>query len=695
MKPERDDPIFDAAIEEVVTGRGAPDLQKPIMDKYEARNLAEPVHGAATPGAALSTGAVVPPPVGAYEPPVQRSRSGRSANNPYTKTTIRWGNLAIAVTLLLACGVIGVLALRSSGDPDEQPPIVHHDDPPDGPPKKQPDNSVAHQQGHGTGGGLNKPPDFSNPAVVASGTPMQLQPLSVAKRLPLTQVVHVVGDNLSTGWQQADITPSPVADDAKWCRRTYLRIVGRIPTVKELQTFTSDRRQNKREVLVDQLLEDDAFPRHWAEQWTNTLIGRRGGMDGQKLVNREGMQQYLLVAFGENRPWDQIVKELVSATGANTPGTPGFNGATNFILSGLESKATVATSKTSRIFLGVQMQCMQCHNHLKTGEGQHNFWQLNAFFQQAASQRDDKGIVRLVNRDAPNNPDDPENSGVFYERPDSTLAIAYPVFIDGTEMPKSGRILESNRRRYLAEYISTSPNFARAMVNRYWAHFTGYGFTNPIDDMGPHRPVSHPELLDHLAAQFVAHGYDHRALVRWIALAEGFRRDAQLTKGNAKDDPSIGNAPLFSRYYTRQLGPEEIFQSLDVLSGSSSAGDASKLARRSWLDDFARKLHTDDQTEENSFDGTISQAVKIINSPIMEAATSNQPGTMLHRVINSDLSNEDKVKHLFLAALAREPAPSELQKSIKLLTGDQAKQGVALTDIWWALLNSNEFILDH
>jgi len=292
-------------------------------------------------------------------------------------------------------------------------------------------------------------------------------------------------------WDDYELQPSRDASDSEWCRRVHLDIIGRIPTVKETTAFLSDRSEGKRKKLVDALLYDDQyteeFARNWTTVWTNLLIGRTGGNDRDSMISREGMQKFIRDWFAEEKPYDKFVYELVTATGATTPGEENFNGATNFLIDKVNpEKASLATSATAKTFLGLQIQCTQCHNHPFNDWKQQKYWEMNAFFRQVKADTGgmrvrDGAVATLLDRDfRGENGKDPDKAEIFYEQRNGLVSVAYPVFVDGQEIDPNGRVSEVNRRKELADMLIKSPFFAKSMVNRTWAHFLGYGVQSLI-----------------------------------------------------------------------------------------------------------------------------------------------------------------------------------------------------------------------
>jgi hypothetical protein len=193
-------------------------------------------------------------------------------------------------------------------------------------------------------------------------------------------------------WQEYGLRPSPPEADAKWLRRLFLDLVGRIPTLDETQEYLSERRSDKRRQWVDRLLYDEryveAYANHWGTIWSNLLIGRSGGTENNSLTSRAGLGKYLRDSFAANQPYDVMVYELITATGTTTPDSPQFNGATNFLVDKVnQDEAVAATAAVSKIFLGLQVQCTQCHDHPFNAWKQRKFWEFNAFFRQTRALR--------------------------------------------------------------------------------------------------------------------------------------------------------------------------------------------------------------------------------------------------------------------------------------------------------------------
>lgn len=550
--------------------------------------------------------------------------------------------------------------------------------------------------------------NFSTPTPVAMRL---ILPLLVAACVLTGPVIagspiELINESIEQNWRDFEIQPSKVVEDDIWCRRVFLDLIGRIPTLAELNEFKSDRGDDARENLVNRLLHDDryteAYARHWSTVWSNLLIGQTGGDDRRSMISRDGMAKYLRDAFASNKPYDNLVHDVITATGSAKPGTENFNGAVNFLIDKVnEEKGTLATSSTSRIFLGLQVQCTQCHDHPFNQWKQQKFWEFNSFFRQTRSLRRfvegsrDIDHGELVDEDFEGEAYDPDNALVYYEKRNGEIEAAYPVFTDGTQIPVSGFLSEVNRREQLASKVLASEFMDKMIVNRMWAHFLGYGFTRPIDDLGPHNAPTHPQLLESLAKEFRGSSYDMKELMRWITLSKPYQLSSHLGKSNQTDDPTIGETPKFSRFYLRQMSAEQLYASMVTVSGAEGTGsyEQQESQRRRWLTQFVTAFGNDEGAEMTSFNGSIPQALMMFNGELTTAAISQSPGTVLDQVSSQGRNAVDRLNTLFQIGLSRTASPAEQKVASAIYRIDGEK--MMLQDMWWAILNSNEFILQH
>jgi hypothetical protein len=250
-----------------------------------------------------------------------------------------------------------------------------------------------------------------------------------------------------------------------------------------------------------------------------------------------------------------------------------------------------------------------------------------------------------------------------------------------------------NRRRELASLIRSHPLFPKAVVNRVWTYFLGYGFTAPVDDFGAHNPPTHPALLDGLSQRFTEYSYDLKSLMRWIVLSKPYSLSSRMKGGTTTDAPDSGGQPHFSRFYVRQMQPEQLYDSLLIATKADQSDSVGRQDR--WLSQFVIAFGTDEGDSSTTFNGTIPQILMLFNGDLIQAATSLDQDGFLDQIVAANQTNRDKINALYVAALARWPSSSELRYANRLLLARKGQVKEALQDVWWALLNSNEFILNH
>lgn len=511
-------------------------------------------------------------------------------------------------------------------------------------------------------------------------------------------VVRFINDELSAGWTANSVTPAVRATDSQWVRRLYLDLAGRIPTADEAVAFLSDTGPTRDASLVSNLTADAQFSGHLATVWMNLLVGRSQERD----IDRGALYAYLVGQFRDNRPWADTVGDLLAATG-----TQSDNGAANFLLAHMNSQAVPATAIASRIFLGEQLQCSQCHTHPDVKNWtQERFWELNAFFQQCEIVTRTQVDPRSgKNRHVRELVDKPTGGPTYYETLGGVMKVTFPKF-DGQDVGADPQV---NRRQELVRLLASGyrPQMARAFVNRMWGQFFGHAFTRQPDDMGPHSPASHPHLLDGLTEAFVASGYDVRRLVQWICLSDAYRLDSTLGDGNRTDVPEEGGTPLFSRMYVKPMTVEQLYDSVLVASGGRKRiGAVLDDDREVFVQQFFTAVETEENSECSTFDGSLPQALAMMNGPEVLEALAADDRSLLGRVLQGQEPEDEKIERLCLATLSRYPTVDEmttirqlLRRHVKQQTERDVPARVAvnegLRDIYWAYLNSSEFSVNY
>ncbi len=694
---EFDNPIFDIMLEELLGTAAPPDMSTEILSKLNGDKM-EMVS------------------------PVSITRGHQK------KRTAPWAPLSFALSAaacILAFFAISLNSNSSLTPKEEGRDLAAKSNTPEIPAKTDGVAAVTRQ---------NQQPPNDNPkteqlkpmAIIASDNPPSVETLTPSLKpepstwqhplafvstetiRPMSEqdILTSIARELSKQWKEQGVTPSEFASDLKWVRRVYLRLIGRVPTTNELTPFFDGKSgPDKRETLVNRLLfssqYSEEYLQHWTNLWTNTLIGRHGGT-GKDKANRAGLAKYIYASLQANKPYNQIVRELIAATGDSRPDSDRFNGAVNFLLASVNGDdTTLATARTTSIFLGQKLQCAQCHNHPSSDIAQNQFWEMDAYFSQlhiSPTSKDEQSGYSLSNKDFQGVETPGGDAGNYFEQSNGVARLAFPAFLGHPEPSASGAVDNFDRRSRLAALVSNSPLLERTLVNRMWSHFFGYGFTSNVDDMGPHVQVSHPQLLESLANQTRANKHNLKSVLKWLALSDPFLRSSIYSPSNGIDSPELGDQPLFSRYYSRQLEPEEVYQSLLALSGTLRTPDSfgqQQLAQRSWLGQFTRQRETDEAEEISSFKGDIQQSLILMNGELMKKATKLESKTVLGKIVASANLTQVKVQQLFMAALARHPSKEELAKIKQLSLQAPADEQQFLQDIWWALLNSSEFILDH
>ena len=291
--------------------------------------------------------------------------------------------------------------------------------------------------------------------------------------------------------------------------------------------------------------------------------------------------------------------------------------------------------------------------------------------------------------------DVPTDRWSTYDKRDAKVGTVPPTFLDGRKIsPKP----DVNRREALGRFITEPSNdqFARAYVNKMWGHFFGRGFVQPVDDFGTQNPASHPELLDKLAQQFKESGYDTKALIRWIMNSEAYSLTSASTKDNEKDET------LFSHMNLKPMTPEQLFDSLIVATAAHKAGGGEDQGRRrdAWLGQFVIAFANDEGEESLNFQGTIPQALMMMNGELMEKAVGGRSGSFLADLLERGRLQAKGsiegyvVNNIYLAALSRYPTSRELAAARGFLSNNPDTICV-MEDMFWALLNSNEFVLNR
>ncbi|HKB41309.1 MAG TPA: DUF1553 domain-containing protein [Gemmataceae bacterium] len=465
--------------------------------------------------------------------------------------------------------------------------------------------------------------------------------------------------------------PAPLADDAEFFRRVHLDLAGRIPSVTEIRDFLDDEQPDKRRVWVDRILQADpddasykeAYINHFANVWRAWLLAQTGQ---QAQVQQPALETWLRQRIKAKIGYDRLVRELLTQPGNQGVG-PGQGSAAVFYQAN-ENKPENLAGSTARLFLGVKLECAQCHDHPFDKWTRTQFWEYAGFFTDLTPQGK-RGEIKL---------------------PGKALVIRAR-FLDGKE-PKWND--PTRTRPTLADWMTVADNpfFARAIVNRMWSHFFGVPLVHQAEGTTDDTPAAHKELLDELARQLVAHKYDLKFLIRAITASEAYQRSSAVTHPSQKDARLLARMPL------RGLSPEQLFDSLaEATEYRDSASNPPGLfvgvqgARNRFLAKFAA------QDQKTDYETSILQALYLMNNEFIADRTSLEKNRTLATLAEQRTSTARKVESLYLVVLSRKPRPEESERFGKYVekggpAGDPKK---ALADVFWVLLNSPEFILNH
>jgi hypothetical protein len=495
-----------------------------------------------------------------------------------------------------------------------------------------------------------------------------------------------IDKHLEAKFKIAKARPAPAADDAEFVRRVYLDLGGRIPKVSEVRAFLRNKRLNKRRILVDRLLASSNYVNHFTNVWRTLLLPNNNNQQVQFLGPQ--LENWVRTRLRENVSYDKMVRDLIITPVAQNQrvmrGQPGFDQNAAAFFQANELKSDNLAAATSRIFLGVKLECAQCHNHPFAQWTRKQFWEYTAFFAGIKPQQVDGGVFSPATDDQ----------------------SIRDILIPGTEKKLAARFLDGGKpeweegvgtRAILAKWMTAADNpfFAKAAVNRSWEHFFGIGLVDPVDDARDENPPSHPELLEDLAKAFADQKFDMKFLIRAITSTKAYQRSSTMTH-KSQEDPRI-----FARMSLKGLSPEQIFDSLAVATGyrgnnpmiGQGFGFNNNSPRAEFLAKFANPV--DRRTEPQT---SILQALALMNGQFITEATSLDRSETLAGVVDAPFMDyPDKLNALYLAALGRPMRPSEESRLVPYVKsgGPSRKSDKALADVFWVLLNSSEFILNH
>lgn len=513
---------------------------------------------------------------------------------------------------------------------------------------------------------------------------------------PADALAAVIDKHLAKDWEARGIIPAETTDDAEFVRRVYLDIIGRAPKASESREFIDDKAPDKRAKLVEYLLKMPGYANYFASvtraQWLpQTMNNFQLAQFGVQF------EQWLRAQYRANTPADQVVRKIltlkVNVNNQNpmfrfvqpTGGDADSQNIAGFFQAN-EGRAENMGSTVSRLFLGVKLECAQCHDHPFAPYTRDQFWQFAAFFAELNPLAGPRpGFVGPVQ---------PQSDRNTINIPNTERKVT-ATFFDGT---KPNWTPDRLPREELTDWLvsAQNPYFAKNMANRVWAHFFGIGILDPVDEPGENNPPSHPELMNELGQAFAENGFNTQYLIRAITRSKAYQLTSKMTH------PGQADPRRFARMNLKGLTPAQLFDSLVAATGFREPAAFRNQqnfgfvqpgnARSEFLNRFASNERP---TEMNT---TILQALMLMNGKFIGDQTDLAKSEVLGAIVDMPgWDTKQRVTNLFLTAFARKPTPEELDKFTSYVdrggaTGDKKK---ALADVFWVLLNSPEFLFNH
>jgi hypothetical protein len=512
-------------------------------------------------------------------------------------------------------------------------------------------------------------------ATFTVGVPFITLPKGLHFTWPTVKENNYIDTLVNAKLKKLRIEPSGICDDSTYIRRVYLDIIGVLPTADEYARFMVSTLPNKRELLVDELLQRKEFAELWVLKWAELLQIRSDNNVSKKamLLYYEWLQDKI----AKNVPTDVWVRELLGANGGTFK-----NPATNYYQ--IERDVLKLTENAAQVFMGMRIQCSQCHNHPFDRWTQDDYYSFAAFFTQVGRKRgDDPRELIIFN-----------GGGGEVNHPVRKRPMP-PKFLGGAVADVKGK----DRRVVLANWLASpeNPYFAKNLGNMVWNHFFGLGIVDPVDDVRISNPASNQELLDELGKRFTAYKYDFKKLVRDICTSATYQRDTQATKSNEGDTRNFARGPI------RRIRAETM---LDVISqvtntknkfpglplGSRAVQIADGTVSNYFLTTFGRPTRETVCSCEVRLEPTLSQSLHLMNGSTV--GPKIQRGNLIGQWLQEKRPPAYVIEQLYIRCLSRSPTPDEMKKL--LASVDEVKdKKQALEDVFWAVLNSREFMFNH
>jgi uncharacterized protein DUF1549/uncharacterized protein DUF1553 len=541
--------------------------------------------------------------------------------------------------------------------------------------------------------------------------PLQADPPKTAKAAEKKTVIYPTGYLRTEDWlkaatthltpgeldrlvneqlKKANVAPAARTTDEQFIRRVWLDLTGRLPMPADVKEFLANKHPNKRAQLIDELLATDDFAHHWGLYWRDVIMSK--ATDQRALLFASHFEKWMTEQLKTNRKWGDITRDILTATGEIRNAEPDKNGQAFFLVSRKGADAvTELAAETSRIFLGIQIQCAQCHDHPSDVWKRKQFHEFAAFFART------KGIpirdgMRFIGEELKSLPF-AEHRMPDKEDPKKGTEMK-PRFIDGKGPTTTAwrGVSDLDRRKALANAIVSKddPWFAGAFVNRIWGELMGQAFYQPIDDLGPEKEAFMPEVLARVAGSFRGSDYDIKGLFRTLMTSETYQR--QIRPGESPDQHL-----LFAAHNLARMNANALWQSLVDTLGPLSPPQrgmtafAGPFARFNSLEAvFKQEFGYDPSTKAEDVEGSVSQALLLMNNATLNQRIQARGTNLLARILSSYTQDDEALRMVYLRTLARRPTDREMARCREYirLAGSRAE---AYEDILWALINSTEY----
>lgn len=519
-------------------------------------------------------------------------------------------------------------------------------------------------------------------------TPQQLPAVEFASQLTsLADLVEEVDTKLQNNWQQQGIRVAQPASDTEFLRRVYLDLTGRIPVPFEVYEYLQADPATRREQLVEQLLDSRDHATHLATVWRKLLLP--DGVDTNIYGGTGKFDEWLADRFDKNVPYDELVRQLLLAEGRVSDSGP------ILFYAALKLNPEELAAKTARTFLGMRMECAQCHDHpFDDSISQETFWGYAAHFAQISRPKGKIEMTSSVLRVR-----DSSRGEVTLPDSDEVVPPQLPYQVAMLTAPKQAKEQQPlSRREQLVEWLTTKQNrrFARATVNRVWQHLFGLGLVEPADDMRADNEATHPEVLELLSHDFAASNYDLRRLLRTLVLSDAY----QLSSRASADEPS--QSLSFARMNIKSFSADQLYDCINVATepdtaGADDRGDGAlarfgNTARQAFIEQFQAP-----PGQRTDYHAGIPQALTLMHGRLIHGATDLASSGLLKSINAPFFTDEQRIETLFLSTLSRFPDDAEQKTMLAHVkqASDEDQRLRAFGDILWALLNSAEFTFIH